>query len=334
MQWLTPCAKVPAMRLIINLKSTILLTSLGAVAMLAAAGCGAESEPAPGGDRAASTTGDAAAPVDVVATTMQLQDFTREVGGDRVRVSGILGPDSEPHEYEPTPSDADAVSGARVVVANGANLDDWLDDLLEQAGAGATRVDAVKGISLLPTEEEAFPGDPHVWHDPDLAKRMVDNVAAGLEQADPAGRETYRRNAGAYKGQLDRMAATIRREFADIPPDRRDLVTSHDAFGYFARAYDVNVLGSVLPAVTTEAEPSARQIRELVGQIRANGVKAIFTEEAVEPRLEQRVAEEAGARVSTSLYADALGEIRSDGATFVDSEIANARTMRSAWEAR
>ncbi len=321
------------MRLIINLTKAQLLTFLGAAALLAAAGCGGGGEPA-GGGGAPSRSGDAAQPLDVVATTMQLQDFTREVGGDRVRVKGILGPDSEPHEYEPTPSDADAVSGAKVVVANGANLDDWLDDLLQQAGAGAPRVDAVKGISLLPTEEEGFPGDPHVWHDPDLAKRMVDNVAAGLEQADPAGREAYRRNADTYKDELDRMAATVRQEFAGIPPDRRDLVTSHDAFGYFARAYDVNILGSVLPAVTTESEPSARALRELVGQIRGNGVKAIFTEEAVEPRLEQRVAQEAGAKVSTSLYADALGEPGSEGATFVDAEIANARAMRSAWGTR
>lgn len=297
---------------------------LAAVVLLAACGNGADPP------RGSVSSG----PLSVVATTTQLQDFTRQVGGERVRVKGILGPDSEPHEYEPTPSDADAVSEASLVVANGANLDVWLDDLLEQGGAEVARVDAAAGIPLLPTEEEGFPGDPHVWHDPGLAQRMVDNVALGLARADPPGRETYRRNAGAYKREIDRMAGTIRREFAEIPRDRRDLVTSHDAFGYFARAYEVNVLGSVLPSVTTESEPSAGQVRRLVDEIRANRVKAIFTEEAVAPRLEQRVAEEAGAKVSTSLYADALAPRGSPAATFVGAEIANARAMRAAWEAR
>jgi ABC-type Zn uptake system ZnuABC Zn-binding protein ZnuA len=188
-------------------------------------------------------------------------------------------------------------------------------------------------VALLPTDEQGFPGDPHVWHDPDAAARMVDNIAAGLTRADPAGRDAYRRGAAAYKQRLDRMAATIRKTFAPIPPERRDLVTSHDAFGYFARAYDVNVVGSVLPAVTTEAEPSAQQIRTLVDEIRAEGVRTIFTEEAVEPRLERQVAEEASARVSTSLYADALGPPGTGAEGFVEAELANARAMRTAWAA-
>ncbi len=270
----------------------------------------------------------------VVATTMQLQDFARQVGRDRVEISGILDADAEPHEYEPTPSDADAVAGADVVASNGANLDGWLDDLLDQAGTEAPRVDATRGIPLLPTEEEGFPGDPHVWHDPALAKRMVAKVAAGLARADPPGRAAYRRNAEAYEERIDGMAAKIRREFASVPPARRNLVTSHDAFGYFARAYDVEVVGSVLPTVTTESEPSAQQIRRLVEAVRAQGVTTIFTERALAPRLERRVAEEAGARVSTSLYADALGPPGSGAESFVDAELANARAMFSAWTAR
>jgi len=292
---------------------------LGA-AVWALAGCGASAGSAQDGQRS-----------QVVATTMQVADFAREVGGDRVEVTGILDADIEPHDYEPTPSDAEAVSEADLVVSNGANLDDWLGDLLEQAGADAPRVQAARGVALLPTDEEGFPGDPHVWHDPDAAARMVDNIAAGLIRADPRGAEAYRRGAEAYKRRLERMAATIRRSFASIPPERRDLVTSHDSLGYFARAYDVNVVGSVLPVVTTEAEPSAQQIRALVDEIRAEGVRTIFTEEAVEPRLERRVAEEAGASVSTSLYADVLGGPGSGRAGFVEAELANARAMRSAW---
>lgn len=295
------------------------------VSLPGAAGCGASSESQ--GERA----GERAPRLPVVATTMQLQDFTRQVGGERVAVTGILGPESEPHEYEPTPSDADAVSATRVVVANGANLDEWLGDLLRNAGSGAVRVDATEGIRLLPTEERGFPGDPHVWHDPAGAKAMVDNVAAGLVRADPAGRATFERNSAKYKGRLDQMAAAIRAEFARVPPERRDLVTSHDAFGYFARAYGVNVVGSVLPTITTEDEPSGRQVRELVGEIRSEGVRTIFTEEAIDPALERQVAAEAGASVSTSLYADVLGEPRSGAETFIGAERANARAMLEAW---
>ena len=267
----------------------------------------------------------------VVATTMPLQDFAREVGGERVHVVGILGPDSEPHEYEPTPSDADAVSRAEVVVQNGAGLDDWLGDLLAQAGSEAQRVDASEGIELLPTEDEGFAGDPHVWHDPERAHRMVDNVAAGLSRADPPGRATYEGNAAAYKRAIERMAARIRSIFEPIPPERRNLVTSHDAFGYFARAYDVQVVGSVLPSITTDTDPSGRRLAELVAEIRRRRVGTIFTEAAVDPKLERQVAAEAGARVSTSLYADALGRPGSGAETFVEAELANAKAMLSAW---
>ena len=293
----------------------------GTVALLS--GCGATGGEGLSGGR-----------VRVVATTMQVADFARQVGGDRVEVIGILDAGAEPHEYEPTPSDAEAVADADLVVSNGANLDDWLGDLLDQAGAEAPRVEAARGVTLLPTEEKGFPGDPHIWHDPRAAARMVDNVAAGLSRADPGGQDAYRRRAASYRRRLDRMAATIRRDFAAIPPERRTLVTSHDAFGYFARAYEVDVVGSVLPAVTTDAEPSARQIKALVDEVRARGVRTIFTERAVEPRLERRVAEEAGARISTSLYADALGPPGSPTAGFVEAELANARAMRSAWTAR
>ncbi len=206
-----------------------ILALLAASALGALAGCG------PGGERERAS-GDR---LRVVATTMQLQDFARQVGGARVEVTGILRPGAEPHEYEPTPSDADAVSEADVVVANGAGLDGWLDDLLANAGAGAQRVTAVDGIELLPTGQEGLAGDPHVWHDPERAKAMVDNVARGLARADPERRRAYGRAAERYKRRLDEMAARIRAGFEPIPPERRTLVKSHDSFRYFARAYYV-----------------------------------------------------------------------------------------------
>jgi len=297
------------------------------VAALALAACGSEDG---SGGSSASAEG-ASGKVAVVATTMQLQDFARQVGGERVEVTGILDAGAEPHEYEPTPSDADAVAEADVVLANGANLDGWLDDLLANAGADAARVDASKGIELLPTDEEGFPGDPHVWHDPANAKRMVDAVAAGLRRADPEGASAYARNATAYKARLDEMAATIRREFAAVPAGERKIVTTHDALGYFARAYDVEVVGAVLPSVTTQTETSGRRIRELVDTIRAQDVRAIFTEAGVDPKLERQIAEEAGVAVETSLYADVLGQPGSGADEYVEAELANARAMIASW---
>ncbi len=311
------------MSLIPSALARVLVLGVAALALVA---CGDD-------DEAGSAATPSASPerVSVVATTMQLQDFARQVGGDRVEVTGILGPDNEPHEYEPTPSDAEALADADVVLENGANLDEWLDDLLANAGSKAKRVTAVDGIELLPTEEEGFPGDPHVWHDPDNAKRMVDNIATGLSAANSEGRTTFVRNATAYKAKLDGMAKQIRATFAPIPADRRNLITTHDAFGYFVRAYDLNQVGTVLPSVSTDSEPSGRQVRELVEAIRAQDVKAIFTEEAVDASLEKQIADEAGAEVSTSLYADVLGEPGSEGETYIDAELANAKAMAAAW---
>lgn len=301
---------------------------LGAATLtLGTAGCGGD------GDGGAPASGAGAGePLEVVATTMQLQDFARQVGGERVSVSGILGPDNEPHEYEPTPSDAETLADADVVLENGANLDDWLEDLLSNAGGDAERVTTAEGIELLPTEEEGFPGDPHIWHDPDAAKRMVDNIAAGLSTADPDNRETYERNAMAYKQELDGMASQIREIFAPVPPEERKLITTHDAFGYFVRAYDLEQVGTVLPTVTTESEPSGRQVQQLVDEIREQDVEAIFTEEAVDPSLERQIAQEAGAEVSSSLYADVLGGPGSGAETFIAAELANAQAMVTAWQ--
>ena len=259
----------------------------------------------------------------VVATTMQLQDMARQVGGDLVRVEGILGPDAEPHEYEPRPSDADAVGTADVIVQNGGKLDDWLDDLLDSAVTDAERVEAAEG--LVPEG-----GDPHVWHDPEHAKRMVDRIEAALSDAQPEDAERFRTAADSYRVRIDQTAREIRELFRPIPPARRKLVTSHDSFGHFARAYGVEVVGSVLPSLTTDAEPSGEQIRELVDAIRAAEVDTIFTEAAVDAKLERQVAEEAGARVATDLYADTLAE-SGPAATLLGAELHNARAMAEAW---
>lgn len=282
----------------------------GAAALALLAGCGGDS--ADDGK------------VRVVATTMQLQDMTRQVGGDLVEVDGILGPDSEPHEYEPRPSDAEAVAGADLVVQNGAGLDDWLEDLLASAGGDAERVTATEGMRLVG-------GDPHAWHDPQLAKQMVNRIEAGLIEARPSAATRFRARAATYRDRIDDTAREIRGLIGAVPAARRKLVTSHDSLGYFARAYGIEVVGSVLPSVTTDTEPSAAAIRTLIDDIREAKVDTIFTERAVDAKLERQVAEEAGARVVTGLYADTLGEPGSAGATLLGAELDNARRMAEAW---
>lgn len=301
------------------------------VTALALGGCGSSDTATTAASDAAPGAAGSAEPMRVVATTMQVQDFARAVGGDKVAVEGVLGAGDDPHEYEPTPSDADHVSAAKVIVESGAGLDGWLDGLLENA-PDATRVVASDGITLLPTAEQGFPGDPHVWHDPDNAKRMVANIEAGFAQADPANAATYQANATAYEGQLDAMAAQIRQEFGAVAPADRKLVTNHDAFGYFARAYGVTVVGNVLSSLSTATEPSAKQLQTLADTIRRENVKAIFTEEAIDPKLETQIASAAGVRVEANLYGDVLGGPGTAGATYIGSELANAQAMLAAWQ--
>ncbi|HEX8743650.1 MAG TPA: zinc ABC transporter substrate-binding protein [Thermoleophilaceae bacterium] len=305
-------ALVAAASLVLRRAAARPVAAAAAATALLLAGCGG------GGG------GDGSGELRVVATTMQLADMSRQVGGDLVEVDGILGPDAEPHEYEPRPSDAEAVADADVVISNGGGLDGWLGDLLDSAGGDAKRVEATAGI-------ERTGGDPHVWHDPENAKRMVGRIEAALIDARPASAARFRANAQSYRDRIDRMARSIRALFAPIPAERRKLVTSHDSFGYFARAYGVEVVGSVLPGLTTDAEPSGEAIRRLVDDIRRAKVDTIFTEAAVNAKLERQVAGEAGARVATDLYADTLGADGSGAETLVDAELHNARAMAEAW---
>ena len=262
----------------------------------------------------------------VVATTMQLQDIARQVGGGEVEVDGLLGPDAEPHEYEPKPSDAEAVADADVVLQNG-GLDDWLGGLLDSAGGDARRVNV---IDELP-DGIGTDADPHVWHDPGWAREMVDVVEVALVEAAPEARTRIVANANAYRDRLERMERDIRALLAPVPRERRKLVTSHDSLGWFARAYGIEVVGSVLPGVSTDTEPSGEQVRRLVEDIRRAKVDTIFTEESVDAKLEEQVAAEAGARVSTSLYTDTLGEPGSPTGTLIGAELHNARAMAEAW---
>lgn len=256
----------------------------------------------------------------VVATTTQMQDLVRNVGGSRVHVVGILRPNVDPHDFEPTPSSVAALAHAKLVVESGAGLDAWADGLVEASGGGAPVFDAAAGLPLRSD-------DPHWWGDPVLVERVAGALARRLGRVDPGHHAAYARNAARYVGQLARMDAANRQLVATVPAADRKLVTNHDAFGYLAAHYGIRVVGSVFPALSSAAQPSAKDVARLIERIRAEHVRAVFTESSLDPALEREIASEAGARVYADLYGDTLGPGGSPGATYIGMERWNVRAM-------
>jgi ABC-type Zn uptake system ZnuABC Zn-binding protein ZnuA len=256
----------------------------------------------------------------VVATTTQAADMTRAVAGGRVTVKQILQPGSDPHEYEPRPSDAEAVAKAKVVIRSGGEVDGWLSGLIDQAGGNATVVTLIDHVQRRGS-------DPHWWQDPRNAERAVEAIRQALTKADPKGAAGYAARAAAYVKRLQMLDRNIASCVARLPQSQRRLVTSHDALGYYAARYGFTVIGAAIPSLSTQAQPSAASTKRLVEQIRAEHVAAIFPESALNPKLEQAIARDAGARVGGALWADALGPTGSSGATYIAAMAANTRTI-------
>lgn len=269
--------------------------------------------------------------IKVVATTTQLGDIVRQVAGNAAQVTQILRPNSDPHEYEPRPSDIVASANARIVFESGNNLDRWMAKIVDQAGGHPTvvilsdfNVDRVAGETSGP---EASTYDPHWWHDPRNVEAAIPAIRDALTRANPADRATYAANAAAYLARVKTLDVGIARCFAAVPASERKLVTDHDAFNYFARRYGITIVGAVIPSQTTEAEPSAGGVAQLVRTIRREHVKAVFPETSVNKKLAQAIAGETGASASYTLYGDTLGPQGSAGATYLTMEQANADQM-------
>jgi zinc/manganese transport system substrate-binding protein len=290
----------------------LLVPLLIVLALAAAAGCGSDS--GSGSDRE----------VTVVATTTEVADLVRNVGGGRVDVHGLLSAGADPHGYEPRPSDAATVAEARVVFKSGGDLDEWLDELVDNAGGDARVVELMDSVKTIEGDDET---DPHWWQDPRNTELAVAAIRDALVDADPAGRKTYERNAASYTDELRRLDREIATCIEKVPSARRKLVTTHDSLGYFADRYGVQVIGSVIPSLSTQAQPSAGDIAELVDQVRDERVSAVFPEAGVSQRLEEALAREAGAQVGDPLWADTLGGEGSGAATYVDAMSANARAL-------
>jgi ABC-type Zn uptake system ZnuABC Zn-binding protein ZnuA/ABC-type Mn2+/Zn2+ transport system permease subunit len=308
-------ALTPLARGVIRIRSALPVAT-GAAALIVLSGCAGAS----GSDK----------PV-VVATTTQIADFARAVGGDAVEVHQILRANSDPHEYEPRPDDIRATADAKVVLVNGDGLDAWMKDVVKQAGDSPDVVTLGEvARTQLPGESEgaeASPVDPHWWHDPRNAQAAVERVRSALGEALPADKEGFDRRAAAYVGQIASLDKRIARCFASVPAGERKLVTSHDAFNYFAKRYGIKVVGAIIPSQTTEAQPSAGDIARLAQQVRRENVRAVFIESSVNPKLGEAVAKQTGALGNLRLYGDTLGPKGSRGATYLGMELANADAM-------
>ncbi len=267
----------------------------------------------------------------VVATTTQIADFARIVGGGRAKVVQILQPNTDPHEYEPRPSDVLSSAGAGVVFENGDNLDRWMRDIVKQAAGHPRVVDLGVGVPVkLPGESsgpEASRYDPHWWHDPRNAEAAIDAIRDALTRANPGAKTVYSHNAAVYLAKLRALDSGIAACVQRVPTAQRKLVTDHDAFGYFAHRYGIRVVGAVIPSQTTQAQPSARGVARLVRLIRHEHVKAVFPESSINPKLAQAIARETGATSNLTLYGDTLGPKESPGASYLTMEHANADAM-------
>lgn len=275
-------------------------------------------------------------PLQVVASFSILGDLVANVGGDAVSLTTLVRVGADAHTFEPTPADVQALADADLIVMNGLGFETWLDDLYEAADTDAERVIVTEGLDLRPAGEDQHEEegrargefDPHVWHDVNNVVLMVEAIRDALVAANPANADVYRANADAYLAEQEKLDAFIVEQVETLPEERRKLVTSHDTFGYFADRYGFEVIGTALGSASTEvADASAREIVELVDEIRASGVPAIFAENVSNSALMEQIAEEAGVELAPKLYTDALGEPGGEAGTYIDMMRYNVTTI-------
>lgn len=265
----------------------------------------------------------------VVATTTQVGSVAAEIGGEAIELTVLLEAGIEAHDFELTPEHGAALEQADLILISGAGLEDWLGDALDTIGGSEKVRDLSVGVDLrTPMDAEGGAADPHYWLSVPGARTMVGNARDALTEAAPEAAGDISDRAGALLARLDAADAEIRDLIGGIPEERRKVVTDHDALGYFIEAYGLEFIGSVFPTLDVASEPSARDIEELVAEIRANGVTAIFTESAVNPRLAEAVADETEARIiDEPLYTDSLGPAGSGADTLDGMLLHNARVI-------
>jgi zinc/manganese transport system substrate-binding protein len=274
--------------------------------------------------------------IKVIASFSILGDFVSNVGGDRVDGTTLVGPNGNAHVYAPSPADAKKAADARLVFVNGLGFEGWLERLVKASGTSAPIIVATKGVAPLERAEahdhdhDHGRADPHAWQSVANAKIYVGNIREALIAIDPAGKARYEANATAYRARLDALEQEVRGTITKIPADRRRVITSHNAFGYFESAY--GIIFSAPQGVSTESEASAKDVAAIITAIRKQKASAVFLENVTDPRLVQQIASETGAKVGGVLYSDALTDAKGDATTYIDlirhnlKQLANALT--------
>lgn len=263
--------------------------------------------------------------LNVVASFSILGDLVRNVGGNSVDVTVLVGADSDAHVYAPTPADAKKVAGAKLVFVNGLGFEGWLPRLVKSAGGKASIVTATAGIAPLKLGREA---DPHAWQSVANAKIYVANIRDALAAALPADADGFKSRAGAYLADLDALEREVRDGVAKIPESRRKVISTHSAFGYFAAAYGVEFIAPV--GVSTESEASARDVARIITQIRTAKIPAVFLENVTDPRLMSRISAETGAKIGGTLYSDSLTGEKGDSPTYIAMVRHNIKALTGA----
>ena len=265
-----------------------------------------------------------------VTTFSILGDLVGNVGGERVELATLVGPNGDVHVFAPTPGDVKTIAAANIVFVNGLGLEGWIDRLFAASASRAPVVVASSGVTPrggARSREQAV-SDPHAWQSVANAKIYVENIRDGLVAADRNGEKNYQANAAAYLAKLDALDGEVKAAIAAIPSARRKVITTHDAFGYFGDAYGVEFIAP--EGLSTEAEPSAREVAKLIEQIRRENVPALFLENVSDPRLLQRIAAETGVRIGGELYSDALSPPDGPAATYIEMMRSNVRELTSA----
>lgn len=270
----------------------------------------------------------------VVATFSILADFVQRVGGDRIALTTLVGPGADAHVYSPSPADARALAGARLVFVNGLGFEGWVSRLIRSSGTKAAIVTAASLVRPIRAQKSGHghahghdhgEQDPHAWQDVGNARLYVKAILAGFVAADPAGRAFYEDNARAYDAELERLDAEVREAIGRIPAERRKIITAHNAFAYFERAYGLDFISP--RGVSTAAEPSPQAVARLIRQIRESRTPAVFLENITDPRLMKRIADETGARIGGTLHSDALTPPGGAAPTYVELMRHNARQL-------
>jgi len=277
-------------------------------------------------------------PIKAVASFSILGDLVQQVGGERVVVDVLVGPGSDAHVFQPTPSQAKRVGQAKIVFSNGLGFEGWMSRLLSTASYQGKQVVASRGIKPMHAEDEHDhkakgdhhheENDPHAWQSVPNVMVYVGNIAQGLCSVDPTACDSYRKNAAAYTAQLKILDTDIRAAWASIPAAQRKVITSHDAFGYYAQTYGVKFLAP--QGVSTESEASAKGVAQLVRQIRKEKIKALFVESISDPRLIERIGRETGVKPAGELFSDSLSERTGPAATYITLMRANTTALTQA----